>query len=81
MWSHSLGGGDAYRDVRKISNWLNTRSNLLRAISSDEHVYKPAYNEYTCEWFQKHLLEFTRGNDDVLGITAAAGSGLCSCYA
>lgn len=31
--------------------------------------------EFTCEWFQSHLLEFTRGSDDILFISGASGSG------
>lgn len=38
-------------------------------------MYRSQYDEYTCEWFQRHLLEFTRSTDSVLAITAPAGSG------
>lgn len=74
MWTYSLGG-DSLDDVRKVRKLLDPRSNTLKAISADSNLYKSQYDEYTCEWFQRHLLEFTRGKDEILAITAPAGCG------
>lgn len=74
MWRHALGEG-ASKDIQKVRKWLNQRSCLLKTISTDRHTQRAQYDEYTCEWFQRHLLQFTRGNEDVLAITAPAGSG------
>ena len=32
-------------------------------------------NEFTCEWFQTHLVGFTRSLNDVFLITGTGGSG------
>ena len=32
-------------------------------------------DEYTCEWFQKELLDFTRSDDDILVINGKSGCG------
>jgi hypothetical protein len=74
MWRHSLGEVDA-ADVPRVSKWLDQRSSLLKAISASSYQYQSQYDEYTCEWFQRHLLAFTRSNDEVLAITAPAGCG------
>ncbi|THW36752.1 hypothetical protein D6C90_00605 [Aureobasidium pullulans] len=74
IWSHALGG-DASRDVHEIRKWLDQRAFLLRSISAESLTYASQYDEYTCEWFQRHLLEFTRSDQDILAITGPPGSG------
>ncbi|GAB7354328.1 hypothetical protein MBLNU459_g4841t2 [Dothideomycetes sp. NU459] len=74
MWRHSLGT-KASKDVQKMRAWLDQRSCLLKVVSADRLAYKLQYDQYTCEWFQRHLLDFTRSNQDVLAITAPSGGG------
>ncbi|KAH8592205.1 hypothetical protein B0O99DRAFT_518287 [Bisporella sp. PMI_857] len=74
MWRHALGDSEE-KDVPKIRKWLDQRSSLLNAISANSYSYQSQYDEYTCEWFQRHLVAFTRSSDEVLAITAPAGCG------
>lgn len=74
IWSHALGG-DASRDVHEVRKWLDQRAFLLRSISAESLTHASQYDEYTCEWFQKHLLEFTRSHEDIFAVTGPPGSG------
>ncbi|CAD0095115.1 unnamed protein product [Aureobasidium vineae] len=74
IWSHALGG-DASRDVHEVRKWLDQRAFLLRSISAESLTYASQYDEYTCEWFQQNLLNFTRGSEQILAITGPPGCG------
>ncbi|CAD0108605.1 unnamed protein product [Aureobasidium uvarum] len=74
IWSHALGG-DASRDVHEVRKWLDQRAFLLRSISAESLTYASQYDEYTCEWFQQDLLNFTRGDKQILAITGPPGCG------
>jgi hypothetical protein len=74
IWSHALGG-DASGDVHEVRKWLDQRAFLLRSISAESLAHTSQYDEYTCEWFQQPLLNFTRAQEKILGIEGPPGSG------
>jgi hypothetical protein len=74
IWSHALGG-DASRDVHEVRKWLDQRTFLLRSVSAESLAHVSQYDEYTCEWFQQPLYEFTCANEKILGIEGPPGSG------
>lgn len=62
-------------DMRRIRDWLSPQDRTLRLISSDIMNSRGKRDEFTCEWFQTHLVEFTRGSEDVFLISGSDGSG------
>ena len=75
MWEHELGSGFSV-DVRTIRKWLGTRDRTVQTILEDRLSAKGHRDEYSCEWFQRYLLDFSRGGkDDILAVTAGAGCG------
>jgi hypothetical protein len=74
IWTHALGSS-ASRRVQEVRKWLEHRTALLRSISAESLTHASCYDEYTCEWFQRHLLEFTRGEERILAITSPPGCG------
>ncbi|KAH0165473.1 hypothetical protein KCU67_g4718, partial [Aureobasidium melanogenum] len=74
IWSHALGG-DAARDVHEVRKWLDQRAFLLRSIPAESFTYASQYDEYTCEWFQQTLYDFSRGHEQILAITGPPGCG------
>ena len=91
MWKHCLGDGryfhayvhlyctdhnlDFSMDFRTIRNWLSPRDRTLQTILNDRLTARSRRNEYTCEWFQRQLLDFSRSNDDVLAVVGPTGCG------
>lgn len=74
MWEHSLGN-EAVVEVRALRKWLGPNdSNLQRLLKVDETAPGDR-SEYTCEWFQSHLLSYTRSKKDVLAVHGPAGCG------
>ena len=74
MWEHELGG-DASVDIRTVRKWLGPRDRKLQTILDDRLAARGRRDEYTCEWFQRYLLDFSRGKDDILAVTGPAGCG------
>ncbi|MCJ1420615.1 hypothetical protein MMC32_006973 [Xylographa parallela] len=75
MWEYTLAGDSAVK-VKTMRKWLGVQDRTLRTILTDRLAAKSHRAEYSCEWFQRHLLDFSRSNDkDVLEITAPAGCG------
>lgn len=62
-------------DVTTVREWLTPHDRTLRLLTTDTMNSRSARVEFTCEWFQSHLLEFTRGPDDILFISGASGYG------
>ena len=62
-------------DITTIRKWLGPRDRNLQAVSSDVAAAKTVRAEFTCEWAQRHLLDFFRGKDPILAIDGAAGTG------
>jgi hypothetical protein len=73
MWASRID--DESINIHAIRIWLSIRDATTRTYISDRAAAKARRDEYTCDWFQRPLLDFTRGRDDVLAITGASGSG------
>lgn len=58
-----------------IRRWLAPQDRTLRLLSSDTMNSRSARYEFTCEWFQSYLLEFSRSSDDMFLITGGSGTG------
>ena len=74
MWEYSLGE-DVSIGIRAIRKWLGPRDNTLQTILDDRLAAKAHRDEYTCEWFQRHLLDFSRGGQEIFEITGPTGCG------
>ena len=59
----------------RIRDWLSPQDRTLRLISSDIMNSRGERDEFTCEWFQTHLVGFTRSSEDIFLITGSDGSG------
>ena len=62
-------------DIRTVRQWLAPQDRTLELLSSDRMGTRGVRDEYTCEWFQTHLLDFVRSKDHVLAIDGKPGSG------
>ena len=74
MWRYSLGDA-ASMDFRALRKWLGPRDRSLQKLLRNDDFALDDHNEFTCEWFQSHLLSFSRSKDDTLLITGPAGCG------
>ena len=74
MWQYSLGNA-AQMDVRALRKWLGPRDRTLQRLIKDDDFAPGKRDEYTCEWFQSHLLAFSRSKDDTLLMYGPAGCG------
>lgn len=73
MWQHELGD-DASVDFETLRAWLRPCDLNLQILVN--RLYAPGHrDEYTCEWFQRHLLDFSRSKEDGLSIVGPAGCG------
>jgi hypothetical protein len=73
MWKLRLGEDSA--DVGIIRKWLGIHDRVVRAVIADRKEAATRRDEYTCEWFQRSLFDFSRGSGDTLVVTAPFGSG------
>ena len=73
MWESILG--DDSVNLQVIRKWLGIHDSIVQTVLNDRTEENNHRDEYTCEWFQRPLLDFSRGHDDVLAITAASGCG------
>ena len=74
MWQIELGD-DASVDVETLRTWLRPRDRNLRTLVKNRSHAPGHRDEYTCEWFQRHLLDLSRSKDDGLFIVGPAGCG------
>ena len=74
MWQHSLGD-EATTQIRTLRKWLGPRDSTLQKFLKSDCMAPGDRNEFTCEWFQSHLLAFSRSKNDVLAIHGSAGCG------
>ncbi|KAI9744104.1 MAG: hypothetical protein M1818_002256 [Claussenomyces sp. TS43310] len=79
MWDCQLGD-DVSVNIGTLRKWLNPHDRVLRTILNDRRSDLDRREEFTCEWFQKHLLDFSRGKDDMLAVKGPAGSGKSVLY-
>ena len=62
-------------DMSTIRRWLTPQDRTLRLLSTDTMNSRSDRADFTCEWFQPHLLEFCRSSEDMFLITGGPGSG------
>lgn len=62
-------------DVHAIRKWLSVRDPVVRDLLRDRAATRARHDEYTCEWIQRTLLDFSRGNSPILALTGPSGSG------
>lgn len=58
-----------------IRRWLAPQDRIIQLLASDTMNSRGARDEFTCEWFQSHLLDFSRSSDQTLVISGESGSG------
>ena len=74
MWRYELGD-NASLNIETLRAWLRPRDRALQTLVKNR-LFAPGHrDEYTCEWFQRHLLDFSRGNEDGLAIVGPPGCG------
>ena len=74
MWKHQLPK-DTTVDIKILRSWLNTRDRKLKTYYNERSLTPAHRDEFTCEWYQRTLLDFSRSKDDVLACFAAEGCG------
>lgn len=74
MWEHVLGA-QASTQVQTVRKWLQPGDRTLRRFVAGNEGAPGSREEFTCEWFQSHLLAFSRSRDDVLSLQGPAGCG------
>ena len=74
MWEYTLGD-EAAMEIRVLRKWLGPRdAGLQKLLKSDDSA--PSFREeFTCEWFQSHLLAFSRSKNDTFAAHAPPGCG------
>lgn len=73
MWASEIK--DDSINIHAIREWLTIHDATTRDYLRDRAAAKARRDEYTCDWIQRSLLDFTRGSGDVLGITGPPSSG------
>lgn len=74
MWRVVVASRDG-QDVEELQRWLAPDDSVLAALASNHVNLGGHQGEYTCTWFQTHLVSFLRRNDSVLVVEGKAGSG------
>ena len=74
MWEQVLGHQSSTQ-ILTVRNWLQPRDRSLRKLVTEPEAAAGRRDEFTCEWFQSHLLAFTRSQDDVLSLQGPSGCG------
>ena len=62
-------------DVHSIRRWLSPSDRTVRRLVTNPLGEKSYREEYTCEWFQKPLLDFLRSKHQSLLVSGQSGSG------
>lgn len=77
MWSLALQQerADSSVHIGTIREWLEPGDSVLKLLASDRFAAKVNRAEFTCEWFQSHLMDFIRGSNQTFAITGPTGSG------
>ncbi|KAI4127033.1 MAG: hypothetical protein LQ338_003402 [Usnochroma carphineum] len=72
MWEHVLGP-EASTQIQDLRKWLQPGDRTLRKLLLENEAAAGRRDEFTCEWFQSHLLAFSRSRDDVLSLQGPLG--------
>ncbi|RDW91807.1 hypothetical protein BP5796_01201 [Coleophoma crateriformis] len=62
-------------DVKEIRRWLAVHDSTAQTILQEQSNGGIYRDEYTCDWFQSHLLGFVRGSKDMLALCGSPGCG------
>lgn len=74
MWKHQLGQHESM-EIATLRSWLTPRDRMLKKLHKDRVLTPEHRDEYTCEWFQRSLLDFSRSQEDVLALFGPEGCG------
>ena len=74
MWKDQLGEQESM-DIATLRSWLGPRDSTLKKLYKNRVLSLEHRDEYTCEWFQRHLLDFSRSKDDLLALFGREGCG------
>ncbi|KAL0256082.1 hypothetical protein SLS55_008474 [Diplodia seriata] len=79
FWTYQLKNSseiaDIHVSIEEIRLWLLPQDRNLQAMVSGRRATRNLRAEFTCEWFDRPLIDFTRSKDNVLTITAETGAG------
>ncbi|KAI9703724.1 MAG: hypothetical protein M1836_007494 [Candelina mexicana] len=79
MWTcklhHNVAAKDITVDVRQIRQFLAPQDRTVRILASDRMMSRDIRHDFTCAWFEQHLMDFTRSQDDLFFVAGKAGSG------
>ncbi|KAF9635045.1 Tetratricopeptide-like helical protein [Lasiodiplodia theobromae] len=79
FWTYQLKNSpeiaDIHVSIQEIRLWLLPQDRNLQALVSGRRATRNLRAEFTCEWFDRPLIDFTRSKDNVLTITAETGAG------
>jgi hypothetical protein len=62
-------------DIQAVRKYLGIHDKSTLAYLEDCSASIARRSEYTCEWIQRSLLDFTKSTDDILAVTGPSGSG------
>ncbi|KAK0662844.1 hypothetical protein DIS24_g1763 [Lasiodiplodia hormozganensis] len=71
----ALHGREVMAEIEEIRRFLSPHDTVVRGLLSRQSKSRSHYVEYTCEWFDHMLQEFTAGDDNVFLITGKPGCG------
>jgi polynucleotide 5'-kinase involved in rRNA processing len=66
---------DASTNIGKIRKWLKPNDKTVLEVVRHRREALDHRAEYTCDWFLRYLLDFSRGKKDVLLVTGPEGCG------
>ncbi|KAL0264075.1 hypothetical protein SLS55_000019 [Diplodia seriata] len=68
-------GKDVTEEVEQIRRFLSPADTVVRGLLSKQLKSRERHVEFTCEWFDAMLREFTAGDDNVFLVTGKPGCG------
>lgn len=74
IWKHQLGENESL-GIATLRSWLDTRDRMLKKLHKERLLTPEHRDEYTCEWFHRHLIDFSRSQEDVLALHGPEGCG------
>ena len=72
IWREQLGEYEQM-DILTLQSWLKNHDLGMAKLQQDRALTPESRDEFTCEWYQSHLLGFSRSNNDILAIHAPKG--------
>lgn len=73
MWAFRLG--EESGNVSLVRKWLGISNSTVREVMASRRESASHRDEYTCEWFQRSLFDFSRSKDATLVVTGTSGTG------